>query len=346
MQKNGTKSGSIDIVVGGQFGDEGKGQVCANLMAEKKYDFAVRVGGSNAEHRFCDQQNKRFCARVLPVAAWIDPKVKIFLGAGHVIGLDSLSAEIYSLEQKWGCDQTNRIFIDPQAGVVAPAHMEENKKTWGRGSTRQGIGTSVAHKVLRDGTYKLAKEYHKLQPFIKGKVNMQIHRMLEKHNKAGLLEGSQGALLSLDHGYYPYNTSKNTTPASLLAQLGIGMKWTREIYAVYRCIPMRVPGESGPCAGRELSWEELESKLGFTIPDRSKKQTDSREYERVFMWSWMEFGHSIVLISPTALVLTFKDWYLGDTSFEQHVDKMEDIADCRMWMIRNGPNWENYQLNC
>ncbi|MDP2364070.1 MAG: adenylosuccinate synthetase, partial [Ignavibacteria bacterium] len=253
-----TKGGSIDIVVGGQFGDESKGQVCAHLMVERKYDFAVRVGGSNAEHRFCNPQNERFCARVLPVAAWIDPKIKIFLGAGHVIKLDSLFAEIYSLKERWGCDQTDRIFIDPQAGVVAPVHVTKGKKTWERGSTRQGIGASVAHKVLRDGTYKLAQDYYKLQPYIKGRVNEMIYEMLQHNGVIGLLEGNQGALLSLDHGFYPYNTSKNPTPTGLLAELGIGMKWVRDIYAAYRCIPMRVPGKSGPSRGQELSWDELE----------------------------------------------------------------------------------------
>ena len=338
-----TKGGAIDIVVGGQFGDESKGQICAHLMTERKYDFAIRVGGSNAEHRFCNPQNERFCARVLPVAAWLDPEIKIFLGAGHVIKLDSLSAEIYSLEQRWGSDQTGRIFIDPQAGVVAPVHITGGKKTWGRGSTRQGIGASIAHKTLRDGTYKLAKEYYKLQPYIKGRVNTQIYEILQRDGAIGLLEGNQGALLSLDHGYYPYNTGKNPTPTGLLTELGIGAKWIREIYAAYRCIPMRVPGKSGPSEGRELSWEELERKLGFKIPDKTKRQTDSGEYERVFMWSWEEFKYSITLISPTALILSFKDWYIGDIPFEQHVGKMEDIADCQMWMIRNGPNWEDYE---
>ena len=84
--------------------------------------------------------------------------------------------------------------------------------------------------------------------------------------------------------------------------------------------------------------------LGFEIPDKNKRQTDSGEYERIFLWNWEEFRYSIALISPTALVLTFKDWYLGDNiSFEQHVHKMEEIADCSVWMVRHGPNWEDYQ---
>lgn len=339
-----TAGGSIDIVVGGQFGDEGKGQICAHLMKIRNYKFSARVGGSNAEHRFCDSQNQRFSARVLPTVAWIDPEIKLFLGAGHVIKLDRLSAEIYSLEKKWGCNQTDRIFIDPQAGVVAPAHLTSNKKTWGRGSTRQGIGNSVAHKILRDGTYKLAKDYYKLQPYIKGRVNEMIDEMLQHNEITGLLEGNQGALLSLDHGYYPFNTSKNPTPTGLLTELGIGMKWVREIYAVYRFVPMRVPGKSGHSEGRELSWAELEERLGFKIPELNKRQTDSGDYERVFEWSWEEFKYSIILISPTALVLTFRDWFVGDVlSLEQHMQKMEKIADCPIWMVRNGSEWGNYQ---
>jgi len=213
MRKN------IDIVVGGQFGDEGKGQICAQLAHENKYGFAVRVGGSNAEHRFETPDGKRYTGRVLPVAGWVDPDVKLVIGAGHMVKLDSLFTEIADLETIFGGDQSDRIFIDPQAGVIDPDHVEKGKEAaLFRGSTHQGNGQAVAHKVMRDGGFKVARDYSELQPFIIRGDAVELIGEWTANGQYGLLEGSQGALLSLNHGYYPYCTSKDVTPAALLAE--------------------------------------------------------------------------------------------------------------------------------
>ena len=105
---------SIDIVVGGQFGDEGKGQICAYLVKDqmdqdKPYGFAVRVGGSNAEHRFMTPDGKRHTGRVLPVAGWVDPSIKMVLGAGHMIKLDSLLKEIKELTNLHGIQRDRAV---------------------------------------------------------------------------------------------------------------------------------------------------------------------------------------------------------------------------------------------
>lgn len=337
------KKGRIDIVVGGQFGDEGKGQICAHLVNLKKYDFSVRVGGSNAEHRFKDLDNKTHVARVLPVAAWIDPNIEIYLGAGHVIKVGSFLVEKTVLDEYWGTDQSPRIHIDPQAGVISPGHCTTGTKNWHRGTTRQGVGASVAHKVLRDGKYILAKDYHHLKPYINGRVNEHVQLMLET-GKSGILEGNQGALLALNHGYYPWNTSKDVTPSGLIAELGIAMHWVEDIFGVYRCVPMRVPGQSGPSEGKEMSWEDLEAKLHHSIPEKVKRQTDSGDRERVFEWSWEEFKYSTILVGPTKMALTFIDWYCSETPLNDHIAKMQDIANCPVVITRDGSNWDDMRM--
>lgn len=346
---------NVDIVVGGQFGDEGKGQICAWLTHEqmnenKPYTFAVRVGGSNAEHRFYTPDGKYHIGRVLPVAGWVDPAIKLILGAGHMIKLDSLFREIAILESMYG-NQDDRIFIDSQAGVIEPRHIEMGKETAWRGSTHQGTGQAVAHKVLRDGQFRVARDCPELDRYIHVDT-VGLMNDWARCGRIGLLEGSQGVMLSLNHGYYPFCTSKDVTPAALLAEAGIATNHVRHIWGVYRTIPMRVPGNSGPCGSRELSWEELELAIGKSIPEDAKKQTDSGDRERVFLWSWKDFLKSIILINPTHIALTFTDWWAASLTssttigltMDGFIETIERLARCPVNIVRNGVAWNDYHL--
>ena len=343
----------IDIVVGGQFGDEGKGSVCATLVYEQMqrnepYEFAVRVGGSNAEHRFTTPDDKCYTGRVLPVAGWVDPNIKMVLGAGHMIKLDSLFSEIKELEAMYG-DRRERIFIDPQAGVIDPAYVEKGKEAAAfRGSTHQGTGQAVAHKVIRDGKFKIARNYPELYDYI-GPDTVELMDGWMWNGEMGLLEGSQGALLSLNHGYYPYCTSKDVTPAALLAEAGISTRRVRHIWAVYRTVSMRVPGNSGPSDGKEINWDDLEAAAGVIIPEDAKRQTDSGDRERIFLWSWREFKKTIAMIGPTHMALTFADWWpvlrmMDGTTLDDHIEEMERLAHCSVNIVRHGPAWNDYHL--
>jgi len=331
----------IDVVVGGQYGDEAKGQIAAHLAKWRDYRFSVRVGGSNAEHRFFTNSKSgvQFTARVIPTAAWVEPNIKLVIGAGHMICLESLQREIRELEQLWGQgDAIRRLFIDPQAGVIPEENKGYNEETAWRGSTHQGVGASVAHKALRDGDFKLARDYEELKPYL-ADTPLLMYEWL-KAGYHGLFEGSQGALLSLDLGYYPYNTSKNVTPAGMLGEAGIATKFLREIFGVYRTVPMRVPGNSGPTGGKEITWEELERRAGIEIPRSKKIQTDSGDRERVFEWSWDDFRRSVAIVGPDQMALTFADWYHGD--LDSLIAGMEEIADAPVTLVRTGPEWDDH----
>lgn len=345
---------SIDIVVGGNFGDEGKGQICAwlvegQMILGEPYRFAVRVGGSNAEHRFETPDGKHYTGRVLPVAGWVDRNIKMVLGAGHMIKLNSFLRETNELTNLYG-SQRDRIFIDPQAGVIAPNHIEWGKGAASyRGSTHQGTGQAVAHKVVRNGKFVIARDYPELADYIHNDTARLMEKWMQDGD-TGLLEGSQGALLSLNHGYYPYCTSKDVTPAALLAEAGISTRRVRNIWAVYRTVPMRVPGNSGPSKGDELSWEELELAIGRPIPEEAKQQTDSGERERVFLWSWEEFKKTVAMIGPTHMALTFADWWptslmdIENTTLDEFIEMMERLAECPVSIVRNGPAWNDYYI--
>ena len=126
------------------------------------------------------------------------------------------------------------------------------------GTTGQGAGKAAAHKVLRDGQFKIAGLYPLLlEKYKVGDVSMVIAEQLNSE-RCGLLEGSQGALLSLNHGYYPFCCAKDVTPAGILTETGAGIKvgeWIEEgEYWI-----LRIPLQSGTDRIKEL--EDLLSEL-------------------------------------------------------------------------------------
>lgn len=336
----------VDIVVGGQYGDEGKGQVCVHMIQERfsagqPYRFALRVGGSNAEHRFRLIDNKAYSARVLPVAAWIDPGCLIMLGAGHIIHKEDFLNEIAELERMFG-NQEKRIFIDANAGVITVKNIPDY--AFMRGSTNRGVGITAAQKVLRDGSFHRVTDFPEFAPYIVHDL-WQTLRFLLADGAHGIIEGNQGVLLSLNHGHYPYCTAKDTTPVALLAEAGISASYLGQIVAVYRTVPMRVPGNSGPTGEREISWPALEDAIGRQINNGAKRQTGTNQLERLFLWSWTDFEKSLFLSGPDRLVLTFCDWYSADlmgVSLKEHMLRMVEISGKPIYFVRFGPDYNDY----
>jgi len=313
--------GKIDIVVGGQYGDEGKGEIVFWLLQKRrKYDLSVRVGGSNAEHRFHAKpaDSTAHTVRVLPVAV-VDPECRLLLGAGHLFSVEQLQAEIKEFAQMFlGGEKSllSRLLIDKNAGIVTEQHQKQSKeadRSKRGGTTGRGVGKAATHKVLRDGTFITAGMCKAIKSrYQMGSGASAIREILDK-KKDILLEGSQGALLSLNHGYYPYCCAKDVTPTGILAEAGADVFSVRDIYAIYRSFPMRVPGKSGPTGGRELSWKEMEDHLEHSLSEEVKRQTlpdgTKGNLERIFEWSWDDFRKSLILCTPTKIILTFADWH-------------------------------------
>lgn len=325
---NNKQRGKVDIVVGGSFGDEAKGSVAAWLITNQghklpHYDFTIRVGGYNAEHRF-SHAGKQYMCRVLPCGL-IEKSIDLYLGAGHLFSVEALNKEV----KEMGIDP-GRIFIDGNAGIVTEEHMSQSKnadRSKRGGTTGRGAGKAAAHKVLRDGRFLVAHNCPELcSKYHVTNIASLIHQRLSA-GEHGLLEGSQGALISLNHGYYPFCCGKDVTPAGVIVEAGVAIQDVGEIFAVYRSYPMRVPGESGPTGGAEISWTQLERRIGG-LPESVKRQTQADgtkgEYERIFEWDWSDFRKSLILCAPTKMALTFADWL---NPKDGGVQKWEDLTD-------------------
>lgn len=241
----------IDLLVGGMYGDEGKGKIASYMSLQGKPRYALRTGSVNAGHTIV-HEGKKLGLRIVP-AAFINKSTKILLPPGCLIRLDVLFKE---------ADETgirDRLGIDANTAVITDADVEEERQNTFLskevGSTVQGVGAAESKRILRK--LKLARDYEELKGYICN-VPLLVTEAMEKGEYA-IAEGSQGHLLSLYHGHYPYVTSRNTSSSGILGEIGISPKHVGEIVTVFKAFTTRVGG--GPLEG-ELSEKEAEQ-LGY-----------------------------------------------------------------------------------
>lgn len=226
----------VDIIAGGQGGDEGKGKIAAYLALKENYDYCVKVGGPNAGHTVF-VNNKPQALRSIP-AGFINPKTKLVLPAGSYIIIDWLQEEIKKTKVE------RRLIIDPHCVVITEKQREEERKNQhlmeSIGSVGTGLGIAIRDRVERKNI-RFAKDCPELKDYIKPTVELLV-KELEKGKKI-LIEGTQGIKLSLLHGEYPYTTSRDTTASTFLAETGLGPKYVRDVYLVIKPYVTRVgPG--------------------------------------------------------------------------------------------------------
>ncbi|BCU70556.1 adenylosuccinate synthetase [Stygiolobus caldivivus] len=242
----------LTILVGGFFGDEGKGKICAYLGLKDSPQLAVRTGSINAGHTVT-YMGKQWKVRIIP-SAFVNKSTKLALAPGALTSVDLLLNEAKETES------LERLLIDEHVGIITQNEIEDERKDEYLmkviGSTGQGVGYAEAKRILRK--LRLAKDFIELRPYLSRIPDLVLDK-LEK-DETVLVEGTQGHYLSLYHGEYPYVTSRNTTSSGVLSELGIGPKYVDDILIVFKSYVTRV-GE-GPLEG-EITWEEAE-KMGIS----------------------------------------------------------------------------------
>ncbi len=253
----------LNILVGGFYGDEGKGKIASYLSLKDSPYIAIRTGSINAGHTVCYNNNK-WKIRIIP-SAFINKSTKLMLGPGALTSIPELVKEIKETNSE------DRFFMDSHVGIITEKEIYEERNDENLmklvGSTGQGVGYAEAKRILR--ILKLAKDYPELSKYIINVPDTLIEE-IEK-GKEILAEGTQGTYLSLYHGEYPYVTSRNTTSSGILSELGIGPKYVKDIIIVFKSFMTRVG--NGPLEG-ELSEDEAE-KLGLieiaTVTGRKRR---------------------------------------------------------------------------
>jgi adenylosuccinate synthase len=303
----------VDVIIGGQYGSEGKGQIAAYLAPE--YQVLVRVGGPNAGHTVYESP-KPYTFHHLPSGSRVNAGAKLLLGPGATIYLPGLHREIAECEA-----DVERLSIDPQAMIITETdRAEEAELQRAMGSTAQGVGSATARRILdrkrarRDVT--IAENEPSLKPFIRPSCDV-----LDECFRRGcrvMLEGTQGTGLSLFHGSYPYVTSRDTTVAGCLSEAGISPSRVRKVVMVCRSYPIRVQnpeGNSSGPMGREIDWQVVATRSGIPVDElmEAEKTSTTRRARRVAEFDWELLRRSASLNAPTDIAVTFAD-YLGRTN--------------------------------
>lgn len=317
----------VDVLIGGQYGSEGKGHVAAYLANE--YDVLVRVGGPNAGHTVSGADGL-YTYHHLP-SGTKDTDAEILLGPGSTLYLPSLLREI----EECGLNE-DRLFIDPQAMIISDAdRTNEAELREDISSTGSGSGLAAARRIVGRGKSStiLARDAEELRHFVgdaptfRGKTTARLE-LAYAHGKSVLLEGTQGSGLSIYHGPYPYVTSRDTNVAGCLTEAGISPGRVRRVLLVVRSTPIRVanpiarqlPGDglsdieglsptSGPLK-HETTFQEIAERAGLEADVLRKNEITSttKRDRRVGWFEWDQFREACLINTPTDIVLTFSDY--------------------------------------
>ena len=273
----------IDVVLGLQWGDEGKGKV-VDVLTPAYQVIARFQGGPNAGHSL-HFEGKKYVLHTIPSGIFRDGSINV-IGGGVVIDPVILSDEIAKLEAD-GVDVAGKLLIAKKAHLILPTHRiidaasEAAKGKTKIGSTLKGIGPTYMDKTGRNGLrvgdilspsfeerYRKLKEKHLQmlrqydfpfdildyeQEWMKGIENLKRFRIIEAEHvvnrfadegKAILAEGAQGSMLDIDFGTYPYVTSSNTLCAGVCTGLGVAPSRIGNVYGIFKAYCTRVG--SGP----------------------------------------------------------------------------------------------------
>lgn len=300
---------SVWVVVGGQFGSEGKGKVSAIITLREQIDICIRCGGPNSGHSFQKQNGEIVLLRQLPTG-FVRPQTRLLIPAGGLIDPDVLKAEIEAL----GLD-ASRVGIDRNAMVITPNDRENERRlalSERLSSTLCGVGSAVARRALRSEDVDLAAsaaaKYEWLRPFLTD-VSAEANAAVDSERSV-LIEGTQGSGLSLYHSqHYPRTTSRDTNAAGFVSEVGLSPRLVSEIVLVFRTFPIRVFGPQAGPLSQELTWEQLQHESGSPIPLHEYTSV-TRKLRRLGRFDWGAAKLAVAVNRPTRLALNFVD-HLG-----------------------------------
>ena len=348
----------VDVLLGLQWGDEGKGKVVDVLTP--KYDVVARFqGGPNAGHTL-EFEGEKYVLRSIPSGIFQGGKVNI-IGNGVVMAPDLFMAEAKDLERS-GHNLRDRLHISRKAHLIMPTHRlldaayEAAKGKNKVGTTGKGIGPTYTDKISRNGLrvgdildnfeakYKAHKERH-LQmlaslnytdfditevekTWMEGVEYMKQFRIVDseheinnllRSDKSILCEGAQGTMLDVDFGSYPFVTSSNTICAGACTGLGIGPNRIGNVYGIMKAYCTRVGAGPFPT--------ELFDETGKLIRDLGHEYGAVTGRERRCGWiDLVQLRYSVMVNGVTELIMMKSDV----------LDGFETIKACVAYRLPDG----------
>lgn len=325
----------VIVVVDLQFGSTGKGQIAGTIGRKWEPDTVVCANGPNAGHTYQWLQGmnnslenrpnyEKIVHTVTPVTSVLPSVRNILLGPGAVIDISRLVTEIETSASYFNGKQ---LIIHPNASIVTQDHRDREKNFVGIGSTMKGTAEAVIEKMRRlpgaNIAHHWAERLGRLFPHLDLKVYVDegsYNLALDSSDKL-LVEGAQGASLSMHSRFYPYTTSRDVSVNQIWADCRLPARtqsqhWARQgevqIVGVCRTYPIRVAnrydeagelvGYSGDCYSdqKELKWADIGREPELT--------TVTKLPRRLFTFSTLQIMESCRYNGPTSIALTFCDY--------------------------------------
>lgn len=345
----------VDVLLGLQWGDEGKGKVVDVLTP--RYDVVARFqGGPNAGHTL-EFEGKKYVLRSIPSGVFQNGRTNI-IGNGVVLDPVLFKEEAEALEAS-GVDLRRLLKLSKKAHLILPTHRlldaanERAKGTGKIGTTGKGIGPTYTDKTSRNGVrlgdsllpdfkerYDAARDRHLAQLAVLGETPdltelenkwleaieyIQTYQIIDSENeinsllkegKSVLCEGAQGTMLDVDFGSYPYVTSSNTVTAGACTGLGVAPNKIGDVYGIFKAYCTRVG--SGPFP------TELFDETGKKIRDLGHEYGAVTGRERRCGWiDLVALKYAIMINGVTKLIMMKSDV----------LDDFDEIKACTAYRI-------------
>ena len=290
---------TIRLVIGGQFGSEGKGSVCQWLAQNEPPKVAIRTGGVNAGHT-CVKDGETIKLQQFPVAALFCPAVTVYFPSGAV-----LNPEVFFRERElvWEHGHRGMVWVHPQACVTQEEDLKIEQSQLITASTFTGVGATRAQRCLRRAT--IANDDLGFESYLWDYAYKEIMWDTEV-----LIEATQGWGLGVNTAFYPDTTSTPVNPWQICCDADV--KWCQpniEVWCVIRTFPIRIAGNSG-FLWKETTWSELRARFGNHIP--TEQTTVTKKTRRVGEFDLFLVRKMLGEVWPSKLVLTFADYLVPD----------------------------------
>lgn len=313
----------VSIVIGGQWGSEGKGKTTYFFSKKFGISTAIRVGGPNSGHIIVNDKGEKLAFRILPVASVMED-VNCVLPAGSYIDVDILNNEI-----KMSGLNKKRLKIHPNAVVINNNNCkaeQDEKLNLKIGSTESGTGNAVITRIQRNNRKILAKECEALQPYIFDTTDFIRDELRKSHEV--IIEGTQGFGLSLLHSKdYPFVTSRDTSAAGFASESGISPFDVKNIIMTLRAFPIRVYGNSGPLP-REITWNRV-TEIANAWEMIVENTTVTKRTRRVAEFDFDVVRKAVAMNCPNIIVLNHCDYFDYSIHNKKYLSKVvnEKISD-------------------
>jgi adenylosuccinate synthase len=293
-------------VYGAQFGSEGKGCAAEWLIRSYRTKPNLVVLGENAPNS--GHNNSLGKTRSLPVSAYF--ATHVILGPDSAIDPHMLIAEVTQIKLH---NPKLQVFVHENAAIIGATDIDAEagynlaKRI---GSTQSGGGFARTQKALMRLRDLVMQSWAGVTGGAFEIVDrVRYHELLQIDDADWLIECSQGLMLDMNLGYYPFVTSRSTHPRVVIERNGWGPSSEWSLIGVYRSYPIRTGGNSGPTGGKELSWEILSLKPEIAAV--------TKRVRRVFEFNGADFIYSLNLVKPGAMMFTHLD-YLPESHRDWH----------------------------